>query len=162
MKSDANWSISTNWRESCWIRGRIAAYPKMKGEERMSLFVTSGANLMCTFGSVPATLVATNAASVLVGGKPVANIADASGGSNIPTFGMCNSLANPAVAAATAAALGVLTPQPCIPQTGAWIPTNPAVLAAGKPCVTQDCTCMCMYAGAISVSNPGQVMVSSK
>ena len=160
MKSDANWSISTNWRESRWIRER--GFPKQKGEERMSLFVTSGASLMCTFGTAPATLVATNAMGVQVGGKPIANIADASGGSNIPTFGMCNSLANPAVAAATAAALGVLTPQPCIPQTGAWIPTNPTVLAAGKPCVTQDCTCMCMYAGSISVVNPGQMMVVSK
>ncbi|MDR2437860.1 MAG: DUF4280 domain-containing protein, partial [Planctomycetaceae bacterium] len=36
---------------------------------------------------------------------------------NLATFGMCSSPANPAVAAATAAALGVLTPMPCIPVT---------------------------------------------
>ncbi len=36
---------------------------------------------------------------------------------NISPFGVCVSLANPAVAAATSAALGVLAPQPCIPVT---------------------------------------------
>ncbi len=128
----------------------------------MSQFVCGGANLICSFGTTPATLVTTNAPTVLVGGKPICTLADAAGMSNIPTFGMCTSLVNPQVAAATAAALGVLTPQPCIPATTAWIPTGSAVFAGGKPCITQDCKCMCMYAGQISVVNPGQMIVNSK
>ncbi|MBQ7677248.1 MAG: DUF4280 domain-containing protein [Lachnospiraceae bacterium] len=126
----------------------------------MSLIVNSGAQIMCTFGTTPSTLMATNAPLVLTDGKPTATIADAAPMSNIPSFGMCTSLANPQVAAATAAALGVLTPQPCIPATAAWIPAGSMVLAQGKPCLTQDCKCMCMYAGQISVLNPGQMLIS--
>jgi Domain of unknown function (DUF4280) len=49
---------------------------------------------------------------------PVATAADTIPGTNIPTFGMCMSLGNPAVAMATSAANGVLTPQPCVPAAG--------------------------------------------
>ena len=124
------------------------------------MLVNSGAQIMCTFGTAPSTLMATNAPLVLSDGKPTATITDAAPIANIAPFGMCTSLANPQVAAATAAALGVLTPQPCIPATSAWIPAGSMVLAQGKPCLTQDCKCMCMYAGQISIVNPGQMLVS--
>ena len=76
---------------------------------------------------------------------------------------MCSSLANPQVAAATAAALGVLTPQPCMPvPAGTWIPTKPKILIGGKPCLTQDCKMMCAYAGQISITTPGQMKASAK
>ncbi len=70
----------------------------------------------------------------LTSGMPVANIMDHIPLLNIPTFGLCQSPANPVVAAATAAALGVLTPMPCIPATASpWIP------AARRPCCWAGC-----------------------
>ncbi|MDR1268431.1 MAG: DUF4280 domain-containing protein, partial [Planctomycetaceae bacterium] len=58
--------------------------------------------------------------ATILDNKPIVNLA---------TFGVCSSLANPMVAVATAAALGVLTPMPCIPATVApWAPGSPTVL----------------------------------
>ena len=82
---------------------------------------------------------------------------------NVGPFGMCTSLANPQVAAATTAALGVLTPQPCIPApAGMWIPTKPKVLIGGKPCLSQDCKMICAYAGQISIVNPAQAKANAQ
>jgi uncharacterized Zn-binding protein involved in type VI secretion len=123
--------------------------------------VVSGAMLACTFGVAPAPLVATSAPTVAVGGVPAATIMDFVPMENIPTFAMCMSLANPEVASATSAALGVLTPQPCIPvTTGPWAPGSPTVLVGGSPALTADSMCMCMWAGQISITDPGQVSVS--
>ncbi len=127
----------------------------------MSQLIASGASIVCTFGTAPSTLTATSTPLVHVDGKPAATLADGAPMINIKPFGMCTSLANPQVAAATAAALGVLTPQPCIPSTGAWLPSGCMVLAQGLPCLTQESKCMCMYAGQISVVNPGQLLVSA-
>jgi len=72
-------------------------------------------------------------------------------------FGVCLSLANPSVAAATSAALGVLTPMPCIPVTPApWAPGAPTVLLANQPALDNTCQLTCMWAGAIAVVTPGQ------
>jgi hypothetical protein len=76
---------------------------------------------------------------------------------NIMPFGMCTSPGNPQVAAATAAALGVLTPQPCIPATSSpWAPGSPQVMLANQPALNDTSTCMCMWAGVITITNPGQ------
>src|ERR1700733_6710362 len=101
--------------------------------------VVSGAMMACTFGAAPASLVATSAPTVIVGGVPAATIMDFAPMENIPTFAMCMSLANPEVASATSAAMGVLTPQPCIPvTTGPWAPGSPTVLVGGNPALTDD------------------------
>ncbi len=122
----------------------------------MGQVVVNGALVKCSCGVAPATLCATSQTKVMIGGVPAATIQDAQK-MNIPPFGMCTSLANPQVAAATAAALGVLTPQPCVPAlTGTWIPSKPSVLVDGKTILTSDCQLMCMYAGAVTVVSPGQ------
>ena len=127
----------------------------------MGQVVTTGASMICSFGAGASTLNVTSQQTTLCGGKPAATISDAGSMTNIPPFGMCSSLANPQVAAATAAAMGVLTPQPCVPQpTGAWIPTQGTVLAGGKPCLTNDCKLMCMYGGSITITTPGQFNTS--
>jgi len=125
----------------------------------MSQFVTTGATLVCSFGTTPSTFNATSAPTVLMQGKPVGTLTDGKGMVNIQSFGMCRSLANPAVAAATTAALGVLTPQPCVPATlGAWLPSKSMVIAKGKPCLTQECKCMCTFGGSVTIINPGQAL----
>ena len=128
----------------------------------MSELVAMGASAMCSMGTAPAPVKVTSQGTVLAEGKPAATIQDCQGMANIGPFGMCTSLVNPQVAAATAAALGVLTPQPCIPvPAGTWIPTKPKVLIGGKPCLASDCKMMCAYAGNISITIPGQVKVTA-
>ncbi len=127
----------------------------------MGQIVTTGATLICSMGLGTSTLNVTSQQTTLSDGKPVATIGDAMAMTNIAPFGMCTSMANPQVAAATAAAMGVLTPQPCIPQTtGSWIPSQSKVLAGGKPCLTNDCKLACAYAGNISITMPGQLISS--
>ena len=113
---------------------------------------------MCTFGTAPGTINVTSQTTCLAEGKPAATIQDAQT-MNITPFGMCTSLANPQVAAATTAAMGVLTPQPCmLMAAGTWIPTKPTVLINGKPCLTSDCKMMCSNGGgSISIVSPGQM-----
>ena len=104
----------------------------------------------CSFGVAPAPLTVTSQTTVLDSNMPAATIMD------IPkppmTFGMCSSLANPTVASATAAAMGVLTPMPCIPACAApWAPGSPTVLVCNKPALNNSSKCMCNWGGVISV-----------
>ena len=123
--------------------------------------VTTGAMLTCTFGVAPSTLNVLPIARVMVEGKPAATIFDMVPIMNIPPFGMCMSLANPTVAAATAAALGVLTPMPCIPVTTPWKPGAMQTLVGGKPALTLGSTCQCAWAGVIMVGFPGSTRTMS-
>ncbi len=126
----------------------------------MGLPVVTGASCMCSMGTAPGQIVPTNQMSIRVGGKPVASIADAAPMTNIAPCGLCTSLANPTVAAATAAALGVLTPQPCTPSpAGGWMCPG-KVQVGGKPVLTTDGQIMCAYGGAITITNPGQTTVT--
>lgn len=122
--------------------------------------VCSGATLQCSFGAAPAMFNVLPVNRTLVGGMPAANIMDYIPLVNVTTFGMCSSLANPTVAAATAAALGVLTPMPCIPATASpWIPGAPTVLLGNMPALDANSTLMCTWAGVIKITYPGQVQM---
>ena len=124
----------------------------------MPIQVVNTAQLMCSMGMAPGTLVVLPLNRVMSGNQPAANIMDHVPMMNIMPFGMCRSPANPMVAAATAAALGVLTPMPCIPNTPApWIPGAPTVLLGNMPALDNTCKLMCLWAGTIQVTNPGQV-----
>lgn len=127
----------------------------------MGILAVTGAKCMCSFGTAPCNLQATSQTTCLEEGKPVATIQDMQPNVNLQPFGMCTSLANPAVAAATAAALGVLTPQPCtMAPAGTWIPANPKVMIGGAPCLTNEATLMCgVGAGTIKIIAPGQTKV---
>ena len=125
----------------------------------MPLQVCMGATLKCSFGAAPSSLVVLPANRTLTQ-TPDANIMDNKPMVNIMPFGMCSSLANPAVAAATAAALGALTPQPCVPVIAApWVPGAATVLIANMPALDNTCKLMCAWAGVIEVVNAGQATV---
>ena len=120
--------------------------------------VCSGATLMCSFGIAPSMLMVMPNNRVMLNGMPMANIMDNKPFVNILPFAMCNSLANPTVAAATAAALGALTPMPCIPNTVApWVPGAPTAMVGNMPALTAQSMLMCMWAGVIKISFPGQM-----
>lgn len=126
----------------------------------MSLAVVTGATLSCPMAfppGSPSTLNVSSQTSVTAEGKPIATVKDASLGSNVVPFSMCFSPANPAVAAATAAALGVPTPSACLGTfAGPWTTEQTKVTAGGAPCLTQGCTMTCVYGGTIQITNPGQ------
>src|ERR1700690_2143714 len=89
----------------------------------MAMQVCMGAEMMCTFGAAPSSLVVLPVNKTFTDQVPDANIMDHVPMENIMPFGMCMPVANLEVAAATAAALGVLTPMPSIPNTPApWVP----------------------------------------
>ena len=120
--------------------------------------VVNGAMLQCSFGLAPSSLVVLPANMVMDAHQPAANIMDYVPMVNIMPFGMCSSIANPAVASATSTALGVLTPMPCMPNTTApWAPGSPMVLIANMPALNDTSKCMCAWAGVISITFPGQV-----
>lgn len=127
--------------------------------------VCMGAMLKCSFGLLPSALMVTPEKAVVTL-TPVANIMDHMPMKNIPSFGMCTTQANPAVAAATASATtaagGVYTPTPapCLPlTTSPWAPGSPTVLIAGQQSLNDISTLQCTYGGVISVVSPGQATV---
>jgi hypothetical protein len=119
--------------------------------------VCTGAILQCTFGAAPSTFNATPR-PVMTSNMVAGVIMDHAPILNVPPFGVCSSLANPTVAGATAAALGVLTPMPCVPVLPApWVPGAPTVLIANIPALDNTCKLMCAWAGVISINFAGQV-----
>ncbi|HEX8245334.1 MAG TPA: DUF4280 domain-containing protein, partial [Longimicrobium sp.] len=110
----------------------------------------------CSFGVAPSSLVVLPTNKILAG-TPAANIMDNKPMMNVLPFGMCQSLANPTVAAATAAALGVLTPMPCVPATASpWIVGAPTVLIGNMPALNDSSKLMCNWGGVIQITSPGQ------
>lgn len=126
----------------------------------MSLCLCSGGVLSCPFGAAPAPFSALPVPRVLVSGRPAGVMTDMAPVASIPSFGLCSSLGNPAVASATAAALGALTPMPCVPvPTGPWINAAPKVLIGGRQAISDGSRLICAWGGQISVQFAGQTSV---
>lgn len=127
----------------------------------MGNLVCGGAVCTCQFGAAPSTLMVMPENKVMTS-MPLATIMDCVPLKNIMPFGMCSSMANPTVAAATAAAMGALTPMPCIPVIPApWTPGSPKVLIANKPALNHTSKLLCAYGGTIQISNPGNLTIST-
>ena len=124
----------------------------------MPMHVVNGALLICTEGAAPSALVVLPVHRQQIEDQFAANIMDHIPLVNIMPFGVCASLANPTTAAATSAAMGVLTPTPCLPVVPApWAPGSPTALIANQPALNNPSKCMCSYAGVISIVAPGQM-----
>lgn len=123
----------------------------------MGMQVCNGASLKCSFGVAPSMLTVIPLNRTLSGYQPAATIMDHKPTVNILPFGMCSSPTNPSVASATAAAMGVLTPMPCIPVTPApWVVGSPTVLINNQPSLNNSAKLMCAWAGVINIVSPGQ------
>ena len=123
--------------------------------------VCMGAQMMCTFGVAPSSLVVLPVNRVFTDMVPDANIMDHIPMVNIMPFGMCMSPSNPAVAAATTAALGVLTPMPCIPVTPSpWAPGGITVNLGNFTTLDNISQLMCTWGGVITFVDAGEVTVN--
>ena len=100
--------------------------------------------MSCSFGAAPSTLIPTPK-PITTNFGTAANIMDHAPMVNVPPFGICSCPVNPTVAAATAAAMGVLTPMPCLPNTPApWMPGKVTILLQNFPALDDGATLQCV------------------
>jgi hypothetical protein len=124
--------------------------------------VVAAAILECGMGTAPSVMVVLPTAQVMVEARPVAVVADNIPFLNLLPFGMCQSPANPMVMAATAAALGVLTPMPCLPMpAGPWNSQVSKTTVGGKAMLGSGGTLSCAYGGSISIKLAGAMRTTA-
>lgn len=122
----------------------------------MAKLTLHGAALKCSMGTTQSALSVSPHRRVVGVNQAVATIQDYSPGTNIKPFGLCTSLANPAVATAR-------SPQPCVPLvTEPWTPGSPSVAFANERALTSDSTCSCKWGGTIAIAEPGQQSMEAK
>ncbi|MBE1555939.1 DUF4280 domain-containing protein [Sporosarcina limicola] len=127
-----------------------------KGDEQRS-YVVAGATVSCSQGDQTSILTMPTSHGVYVKDKAQMNIMDYKPYTNIQPFGKCHTLANPTVAAATAANQGVLQPMPCTPVvTMPWIDGKADQWVEKFPTLVNQSSNMCLYCGTIKVEEDGQ------
>jgi hypothetical protein len=125
----------------------------------MAKLVVNGATLKCSEGTAPATLTVLPTGPASATMLPAATIMDYKPIANVAPFGMCKTQANPRVAAATAAAQGTLTPQPCIPViTAPWSPGASIATIQEQKALTDNSKCTCTWSGNIEVVQAGSTI----
>jgi Domain of unknown function (DUF4280) len=129
----------------------------------MPLLAADEALLTCDKGSLPSPLgvIAVNP-QIRAVQKLAAEVTDCKPNFNIRPFGMCSSMGNPAVKAATAENEGVLTPQPCTPNIiTAW--SGASVVTLRKvPALHVGGSVSCTFGGSVEVKDAVQKIVSVK
>lgn len=120
-----------------------------------------GARLKCSCGDNTSNYNVLPVNKVSINGNPVGVISDTKPMINILPFGLCFSMANPTVAAATAANQGKLQKMPCVPNiVDSWSEgISHFLLNEETPCNLSKVKCL--YSGIISVMNAGQSIVGS-
>lgn len=128
----------------------------MNGSGSEQSYVVKGATLKCSQGDKESKLNPTDH-SIFIKNKPQANIMDFKPNLNIKPFGKCKSLANPTVAAATAANKGRLKKMPCVPMiTMPWLNGKNDTIIDNAPALLNKSTNMCIWCGKISIKEDGQ------
>lgn len=125
--------------------------------------VVTGGKAMCSMG--PGGMFNISAmGNVMIENKPILTTKDTVPFMNVSPAGvMCQSMANPMVASATAAAMGVLTPQPCVPNfVGMWLPGTINCKCKFMGLVDSSCSLMCAYAGKLSITFAGATRTTVK
>jgi hypothetical protein len=108
--------------------------------------------MQCSMGTTPASF---SASGESVAAGTAAGVVDDIADENIPPFGMCNSLSNPQVAAASSG--GTLVPQTCQPViAGPWSPGSTGVTLDQVAALDDGSTCDCAWGGTISITSAGQ------
>jgi len=124
----------------------------------MPPLVSAAATLSCSMATppVPVPLETTPSGTPVNAGTPAGTVDDYIPLTNIPSFGMCGAIANPAVATATAAKAGAFTPAPCMPAVNTpWTPGATKLKIGGRPALHQGCQAVCAWGGLITISTPG-------
>jgi hypothetical protein len=138
-------------------RGRDSALARHHGytDAVMAKLVVNGAKLKCSQGMAPSVLTILPVSPANSDAQPGATVMDMKPTVNIAPFGMCQAQANPQVAAATAAAMGLLTPMPCLPVISApWSPGAAIATIDENRALSSDSTCACSWAGTIEITDP--------
>ncbi len=117
-------------------------------------YVVAGAKLKCSCGNQECTFQPSDR-GITVDEKIQGTNMDYQP-QNIAGFGMCKSMSNPAVAAATASNFGVLQQMPCQPVLSPWVNGKTNRTVAGLPAVVDSSQVLCAYAGVIKVVDCGQ------
>ena len=120
-------------------------------------YVTSNAILRCPFGLMTSILNVVDPTRPSIGINKMATIQDRLP-VNIPPFGMCTSILNPAVQSATMLAMGTLTPAPCpcVQAMMGWSLAPNNVVSNISYYLDQTCTLLCSFGGNIMIVHSGQ------
>jgi len=118
----------------------------------MANLVCTGATLQCSFGTIPAIFAASGAQTSA--GSPVGVVTDVTV-ANVPTFGNCTSLSNPAASSSS--------PPPCLPVLSSpWSPGSAQVTISGVSALDDSSQCICTWDGVVTVSAAGQTAASDQ
>ncbi len=118
--------------------------------------VCMGAKLKCSFGAGAKDMVVLPIGMGMTGNtKPLATEMDFIPMLNIPAFGTCKSPANP-MNWKMAGPVPVFAPSSCIPiPVMPWSPVAKKLKIGGKAAMLESSKTMCVWAGNITVDNPG-------
>ena len=118
----------------------------------MAVQVSTGAEVLCTFGDAPAVFTASG--EDVSATTPAGVVTDVTP-ENIETFGMCSAPTNPDVIAAQG------SPVPCLPVLTPWTPGAARVAINGVAALDDESQCRCSWLGDITVTDPGQARVTT-